>query len=77
LLPDQYLIQQPLVITQLNQLPMETPNGSVIVELYDLALTPRKDDRFGRIVIKKSVTEDDLINIAISRRTDLNANTVG
>ena len=56
---------------------METPNGSVIVELYDLALTPRKDDRFGRIVIKKSVTEDDLINIAISRRTDLNANTVG
>lgn len=55
---------------------METPNGSVIVELYDLALTPRKDDRFGRIVTKKSLTEDDLIKIAVSRRTDLNANTL-
>lgn len=55
---------------------METPNGSVVVELYDLAVTPRKDDRFGRVVTKKSVTEDDLINIAVSRRTDLNANTL-
>jgi hypothetical protein len=55
---------------------METPKGSVIVELYDLALTPRKDDRFGRIVTKKSLTEDDLIAIAVSRRTDLNANTL-
>lgn len=55
---------------------METPNGSVIVELYDLALTPRKDDRFGRIVTKKSLTEDDLIKIAVTRRTDLNANTL-
>lgn len=55
---------------------METPNGSVIIELYDLALTARKDDRFGRVVIKKSLTEDDLINIAVTRRTDLNANTL-
>lgn len=55
---------------------METANGSVIVELYDLALTTRKDDRFGRVITKKSVTEDDLINIAVSRRTDLNANTL-
>lgn len=55
---------------------METINGSVVVELYDLALTPRKDDRFGRVVLKKSLTEDDLINIAVSRRTDLNPSTL-
>jgi hypothetical protein len=55
---------------------METPNGSVVVELFELVLTRRKDDRFGRVVITKSLTEDDLINIAVSRRTDLNASTL-
>jgi hypothetical protein len=55
---------------------METPNGSVVVELYDLALTQRKDDRFARIITKKSITEDDLIDIAVKRRTDLNASTI-
>jgi len=46
--------------------------NSVIVELYDLPLTERKDDRFGRVVTSKSLNDDDLINIAVSRRTDLN-----
>jgi hypothetical protein len=55
---------------------METINGSVIVELYDLPFTQRKDDRFGRVVINGSFTEDDLIDIAVSRRTDLNASTL-
>jgi len=50
--------------------------SSVIVELYDLTLTERKDDRFGRVVTPKSLTEDDLIQIAVARRTDLNANTL-
>ncbi|MGV8094749.1 MAG: DNA-binding domain-containing protein [Mangrovibacterium sp.] len=53
-----------------------TEKGSVIVELYDLAITERKDDRFGRIVITRSLTEDDLINKAVPRRTDLNATTL-
>ncbi|MDD4992198.1 MAG: DUF4469 domain-containing protein [Paludibacter sp.] len=49
-----------------------TDKNSVIVELYDLTLTERKDDRFGRVVTTKSMNENDLINIAVSRRTDLN-----
>jgi len=49
-----------------------TDKNSVIVELYDLTITDRKDDRFGRVVTTKSMTENDLINIAVSRRTDLN-----
>ncbi|HEX3006772.1 MAG TPA: DUF4469 domain-containing protein [Bacteroidales bacterium] len=53
-----------------------TEKSKVIVELYDLTFTERKDDRFGRVVTTKSLTEDDLVNIAVSRRTDLNANTL-
>ena len=49
---------------------------SVTVELYDLTITERKDDRFGRVVTTKSLDEDDLINIAVLRRTDLSAPTM-
>lgn len=50
---------------------MAEVKNNVIVELYDLAITERKDDRFGRVVKQKSLNEDDLINIAVQRRTDL------
>jgi hypothetical protein len=50
---------------------MAEAKNNVIVELYDLAITERKDDRFGRVVKQKSLSEDDLINIAVQRRTDL------
>lgn len=53
-----------------------TEKNSVIVELYDLSITERKDDRFGRVVTTKSLNEDDLINIAVSRRTDFNPSTL-
>lgn len=53
-----------------------TDSNSVIVELYDLTLTERKDDRFGRVVTTKSLNEDDLIKIAVSRRTDLSEETM-
>jgi hypothetical protein len=49
---------------------------SVIVELYDLTITERKDDRFGRVVTSKSLNEDDLIKMAVSRRTDLSPTTL-
>ncbi len=53
-----------------------TEKSSVIVELYDLTLTERKDDRFGRVVTTKSLSENDLVAIAVSRRTDLSATTL-
>ncbi|MDR1553847.1 MAG: DUF4469 domain-containing protein [Prevotellaceae bacterium] len=49
---------------------------SVIVELYDLTITERKDDRFGRVVTSKSLKEDDLIKLAVARRTDLSPATL-
>lgn len=47
-----------------------------MVELYDLPITERKDDRFGRVVTSKSLNEDDLIRTAVARRTDLNASSL-
>ena len=55
---------------------MATEKNNVFVELYDLTLTERTDDRFGRVVTTKSLTEDDLVKIAVARRTDLNAVTL-
>jgi hypothetical protein len=48
----------------------------VIVELYDLLITARKDDRFGRAVSTGSLKIDDLIAIAVTRRSDINAATM-
>lgn len=50
---------------------MAEEKNQVMVETYDLAMTERKDDRFGRVVTSKSLNEDDLIRIAVQRRTDL------
>ena len=43
----------------------------IIVELYDLVITKRKDDRYGRVVSMGSLKADDLIALAVARRTDL------
>ncbi|MDR1675872.1 MAG: DUF4469 domain-containing protein [Tannerella sp.] len=48
----------------------------VNIELYDLLITSRKDDRSGRVVSTGSQKIDDLIAIAVERRTDLNAVTL-
>jgi hypothetical protein len=55
---------------------MANEKNSVMVELYDLPLTDKKDDRFGRVVTTKSLNEDDLIRLAVARRTDLNPSTL-
>ncbi len=52
------------------------PKNNVIVELYDLSITSREDDRFGRVVTSKSLSEDDLIAIAAARRTELSPDTL-
>ena len=41
-----------------------------------MPLTERTDDRFGRVVTNSSLSEDDLVNIAVSERTDLNPATL-
>jgi uncharacterized protein YciU (UPF0263 family) len=48
----------------------------VFVELYELLLTARKDDRSGRVVSTGLLKIDDLIAIAVTRRSDINAATM-
>jgi hypothetical protein len=48
----------------------------IFVELYELLLTARKDDRSGRAVSTGSLKIDDLIAIAVTRRSDINAVTM-
>jgi hypothetical protein len=49
---------------------------SVLIELYDLKISEETDDRFGRVLPPRSLSENDLINIAINQRTDLHAETL-
>jgi hypothetical protein len=48
----------------------------IIVKLYGLLITARKDDRSGRVVSTGSPKIDDLIAIAVTRRSDINAATM-
>ncbi|WP_282013920.1 DUF4469 domain-containing protein [Marinifilum flexuosum] len=50
--------------------------NSVMLELHDLSITEKKDDRFARVVTSLSFNEDDLVDIAVSRRTDFSENTL-
>ncbi|MDR1623443.1 MAG: DUF4469 domain-containing protein [Tannerellaceae bacterium] len=55
---------------------MAEEKNTVFVELYDLKLSDREDDRMGRVVTDKSLTEDDLIRLAVNRGTDINPETL-
>ena len=51
-------------------------NNQLIVELFDLAITEQKDDRFGRKITIANENLDSLVKIAAARRTDLNPETI-
>jgi hypothetical protein len=55
---------------------MTEEKNTIFVELYDLSITERRDDRFGRVLTKPLVRIDDLIGAAVVRRTDLNPETL-
>jgi hypothetical protein len=50
--------------------------SKVIVELYDLLITKRKDDRNGRVVHMGSLKIGEIIALAVKKRTDLNPATL-
>jgi len=50
--------------------------NSIKVELHPYGLTDRKDDRYGRAVTTKSLNENDLVALAVERRTDISASTM-
>ncbi|MDR1340546.1 MAG: DUF4469 domain-containing protein [Prevotellaceae bacterium] len=55
---------------------MSKKTNRVIVKLYSMLFANRKNDRFGRVLITKTVTEDELIDTAVKRGTDLNPATL-
>lgn len=55
---------------------MNNPKNTLLVELYDLAITPGSNKCFGKVLTKKFLKEDDLIEIAVKRRTELNPSTL-
>jgi hypothetical protein len=55
---------------------MNNPKNALLVELYDLAITPGSNKRFGKVLTKKFLKEDDLVEIAVKRRTELNPSTL-
>lgn len=56
---------------------MKTNTKQVVaVELYDLPLTQSTGDRYGKVISPSTISEDDLIQLAVERRTDLNPSTL-
>jgi hypothetical protein len=55
---------------------MSEGKNNVVVELYDWKFSDSPDEHSGRVAISKSLSEEDLINIAIKEGTDLNAATL-
>lgn len=49
---------------------------TIILELYDLAISPGSKKCFAKVLTSKFLKEDDLIRIAMQRRTELNASTL-
>jgi len=47
-----------------------------LVELYDYPLGDKKDDRIGKVISSKTFSEEDLIQLAVARGTDIGASTM-
>lgn len=54
----------------------DQPKSQVLVELQDFPLTDDKNLRIGHVVTTRSVNEEELVRIAVARRSDLNASTL-
>jgi len=47
-----------------------------LVELYDYPLGDKKEDRIGKVISSKAFSEEDLIQLAVARGTDIGASTM-
>lgn len=65
-----------MALTDINKATVAAADKNLVaVELYDLSISAHKEDRFGRVVTGKSLNENDLIKIAVQRRTDISPAT--
>ena len=54
----------------------QVKEGKITAQLYDLAITERKDDYSARIVTRESRSVEDLARLVVENGTDLNFNTL-
>jgi len=55
---------------------MKNPSSSLIIELYDLKVSPESKKQFGRVVTTKTLSEDDIIRRITERGCELRQSTI-
>lgn len=55
---------------------MKNPSSSLIIELYDLKVSPESQKQFGRVVTTKTLTEEDIVRRIAERGTEFHPSTI-
>lgn len=55
---------------------MKNPSSSLIIELYDLKVSPKSKKQFGRVVTTQTLSEDDIIRRIAERGCELHPSTI-
>lgn len=55
---------------------MKNPSSSLIIELYDLKVSPESHKQFGRVLTLKTLNEDDVIQRIADRGTEYHPSTI-
>ena len=55
---------------------MKNPDTSLIIELYDLKVSPESQKQFGRVVTTKTLSEEDIIRRIVERGCELHPSTI-
>jgi formylmethanofuran dehydrogenase subunit C len=55
---------------------MKTPSSSLIIELYDLKVSSESQKQFGRVITKKALSEEDIIQRIAERGTEFHPSTI-
>jgi len=55
---------------------VKNPSSSLIIELYDLKVSPESKKQFGRVVTTKTLSEEDIIQRIAERGTEFHPSTI-
>lgn len=55
---------------------MKNPSSSLVIELYDLKVSPKSKKQFGRVVTTQTLSEDDIIRRIAERGCELHPSTI-
>lgn len=55
---------------------MKNPASSLLIELYDLKVSPESQKQFGRVVTTQARSEEDIIRKIVDRGSELHPSTI-